>query len=538
MGEVIDTLSIFSITCYLNKKEAASMESIQIRNIRSLTNTGPIRIAPITLLVGQNSSGKSTFARLFPMLKQGSEARTREPFLWLGRLVDFGSAQDAFSRFPTTRQLGISIRQKIPSHLLDARRRIWHPSGTTHTAPEIVDLSIDYCFADKHMTTPTYKYTFEYRKQNVIVEINDSGKITGLYINGSDYSNSPFGSMVVSAWIGPFPNFDLNEDAVTDGKLLSGELRKFLRNNLDGRTSDERAITLARALVSGSITTLMDRALTTPAGDVYWRRQVASWTPDSKKRKQLTDLVVAQQFFGEVGAVVVAQIRRELSNIKYVTPLRASAERYYRLQGLSVEEIDPQGQNIAMFIHNLSAPERLGFSDWMHRFFGVHVKTSPSQGHVSLFLTDGDSSNDGYNLADTGFGYSQMLPILVQLWSAGARKQKSSSLTGGPIIFAIEQPELHLHPKLQAKLADVFLAAINAANEVGVDLRLIIETHSEQIVSTLGLRIARETARLEDINVVLFEKTEMQQPTKVREAEFRPDGVLKSWPYGFFEADV
>ena len=514
------------------------MESIQIRNVRSLTNTGSIRIAPITLLVGQNSSGKSTFARLFPMLKQGSEARTREPFLWLGRLVDFGSAQDAFSRFPSTDQLGISITQKVASHLLDARRRMWPPSSAIPAAQEIVNLSIDYCFSDKLSVISTYKYTFEYREQIVIVEISDSGKITGLFINGSDYSNSPFSSMLVSTWIGPFPNFDLDEDAVTGGKLLSSELRKFLRNNLDGRTSDERAITLARALVSGSITTLIDRALSTPAGDVYWRRQVASWIPGSDKRKQLTDLDVAQQFFGEVGTAVVAQIRRDLINIKYVTPLRASAERYYRLQGLSVEEIDPQGQNIAMFIHNLSPTERTAFSGWMHRFFGVHVKTSPSQGHVSLLLTDGDGSDDGYNLADTGFGYSQMLPILVQLWSAGARKQKYSPIAGGPIIFAVEQPELHLHPKLQAKLADVFLAAIEAARAAGIDLRLVIETHSEQIVSTLGLRIARKQAKVEDVNVVLFEKTEMQQPTTVREAEFGPDGSLKSWPYGFFEADI
>lgn len=514
------------------------METLQIRNVRSLTDTGPVRIAPITLLVGQNSSGKSTFARFFPMLKQGSEARTREPFLWLGRLVDFGSAQEAFSRFPNGRQLGISIQQKVSSNLLDARRRNWTTQGSTPPTPEVVKLSIDYCFAERHSVTPTYRYTFEYRQQVVIVEIDDSGKITGLYINGSDYSNSPFSSMIVSTWVGPFPNFDLNEDAVTGGRLLSSELRKFLRNNLDGRTSDERATTLARALVSGSITTLIERALTTPAGDVYWRRQVASWSTNSDKRKQLTDLVVAQQFFGEVGSAVVAQIRRGLANIKYVTPLRASAERYYRLQGLSVEEIDPQGQNIAMFIHNLSQGERSDFSNWMNRFFGVSVETLPSQGHVSLFLKDGASGNDGYNLADTGFGYSQMLPILVQLWSAGARKQKSTLLSSGPTIFSIEQPELHLHPKLQAKLADVFLAAVDAAREIGVDLRLVVETHSEQIVSTLGLRIARGTAKLQDVNIVLFEKAHMEQPTKVREAEFGPDGVLKSWPYGFFEANV
>lgn len=515
------------------------METLQIRNVRSLTDTGHIRIAPITLLVGQNSSGKSTFARFLPMLKQGSEARTREPFLWLGRLVDFGSSQEAMSRFPTSRQLGISIKQKVSSYILDARRRSWTVQTTTAAPPpEVVTLSIDYCFAEKASNPPTYKYTFEYRQQVVIVEIDDIGKIVGLLINGSNYSNSPYSSMFVSTWVGPFPSFDLNEDAVTTGRLLSSELHKFIRGNLDARTSNERAATLANALVSGSITNLFERALKTPAGDVYWRRQVSSWGQGSNKRKQLTDLVVAQQFFGEVGAAVVTQIRRELVNVKYITPLRASAERYYRLQGLSVEEIDPQGRNIAMFIYNLAPSERQDFSKWMYRFFGVSVETKSSQGHVSLFLKDESIGTEGYNLADTGFGYSQMLPILVQLWSAGARKQKSALRLSAPTIFAIEQPELHLHPKLQAKLADVFLAAIEAAREIGVDLRLVIETHSEQIVSTLGLQISRRKARAKDINIVLFEKEHMEQPTKVREAEFGEDGVLQSWPYGFFEANI
>lgn len=512
------------------------METLQIRNIRSLADTGHIRIAPITLLVGQNSSGKSTFARFLPLLKQGSEARTREPFLWLGRLVDFGSAQEALSRFAEKKRLGISIQQKVSSQLLDARRRGYPFSPSS--PPEIVTLSIDYDLPEKNSNSVVFKYSFEYRKQIVIVEIDETSKIIGLKINGTDYSNSPLRSMFVTSWLGPFPIFEPNEETIASGKSPSSELLKFIRTNVDGRTSNERTSALARALVTGSITTLFERALETSAGDVYWRRQVKSWGPNSDNRKQLTDLIVAQQFFGEVGFSVVSQVRRELGNIKYVTPLRASAERYYRLQGLSIEEIDPQGQNIAMFIHNLATAERLDFSKWMNRFFGVSVETRPSQGHVSLFLKEEVSDTGGYNLADTGFGYSQMLPILVQLWAAGTRKPRSAIRLGGPTFFTIEQPELHLHPKLQAKLADVFLAAIAAAKEVGVDLRLVIETHSEQIVSTLGLRIARGQAKREDINVVLFEKEHMEKPTKVREAEFGLDGALKSWPYGFFEANI
>ena len=66
------------------------MRFIGIKNLRSLKNVEPIEIKPITILVGKNSSGKSTFLRTFPLLKQTIEAKTAEPILWYGKYVDFG----------------------------------------------------------------------------------------------------------------------------------------------------------------------------------------------------------------------------------------------------------------------------------------------------------------------------------------------------------------------------------------------------------------------------------------------------------------
>lgn len=513
------------------------MEYLQIRNIRSLTDTGKIRLAPITLLVGQNSSGKSTFARFLPMLKQGAEARTREPFLWLGRLVDFGSAQEAYSRFSQDQRLGITLEVFVSSYVLDARRRtLASLTQTQGLTTELVTLSIDYCFRGQIDSAPTYEYVLKYRDQDIKININDAGRILSLLINESDYSELAINTALISSWFGPIPSFEILEVESVGSKSIYAELLKLVRMNLDGRTGIDRAQRLARALAVGPISKLYERSLEAPAGDEYWRRQVRLWGPKSKQLRKLGELVTAFQFFSEISSSVALLVRRQLTNIRYITPLRASAERYYRLQGLSVEEIDPQGQNIAMFLHNLSASEKDSFGSWMEKFFGVEVTTQSSQGHVSLFLKDRSTDQPGYNLADTGFGYSQMLPILVQLWSIGTKKRSGVQATT-PTIFAIEQPELHLHPKLQAKLSDVFLNAVSAAREIGVDLRLIIETHSEQIVSTLGIRIAQGTASTNDVNVVLFEKRGIEQPTAVRETEFTAKGTLKSWPYGFFEAD-
>lgn len=73
------------------------LDKIRIQNVRSLKDTGEIKLSPITLLVGENSSGKSTFLRMFPLLKQSICKRTNGPVLWAGDVddyVDFGSFQE------------------------------------------------------------------------------------------------------------------------------------------------------------------------------------------------------------------------------------------------------------------------------------------------------------------------------------------------------------------------------------------------------------------------------------------------------------
>jgi AAA15 family ATPase/GTPase len=71
------------------------MDSIRVERLRCLADTGDIQLKPITVLLGQNSSGKSTFLRILPLLKQSLESRTTGPILWSGRLVDFGNFEDA-----------------------------------------------------------------------------------------------------------------------------------------------------------------------------------------------------------------------------------------------------------------------------------------------------------------------------------------------------------------------------------------------------------------------------------------------------------
>jgi hypothetical protein len=129
---------------------------------------------------------------------------------------------------------------------------------------------------------------------------------------------------------------------------------------------------------------------------------------------------------------------------------------------------------------------------------------------------------------DVGIGVSQVLPVLVSAYASSGR------------LLAIEQPEIHLHPALQAELGDVVVeSALGGAGN-----GFLIESHSEHLLLRI-MRRMRETAagaltegvppvRPEDVMVLFVEPDGAQ--SLVREMPLNERGELvKAWPGGFFE---
>lgn len=154
-----------------------------------------------------------------------------------------------------------------------------------------------------------------------------------------------------------------------------------------------------------------------------------------------------------------------------------------------------------------------------------------TEGHISLIIKD---SVDGpeTNLADTGYGYSQMLPIVTLLWMI----HKDGRIKNNERTVVIEQLELHLHPAYQAKMMEVFVNIVNEARKKNIDLKIIFETHSETMINKLGELIADKQIDNKDVNVIVFNKT--NHTTEVEQKEYDEDGLLKGWPVDFFSPEV
>jgi predicted ATPase len=135
-------------------------------------------------------------------------------------------------------------------------------------------------------------------------------------------------------------------------------------------------------------------------------------------------------------------------------------------------------------------------------------------------------------MADVGFGYSQLLPIVIQLWTMLNNKNKINNYQYYTLL--IEQPELHLHPALQARLIKAFISVINAYKKQELNIRFILETHSESMINTLGHCVSENSISTDDVAIYIFEKS-LDNSTKITKGYFNEDGFIENWPFGFFE---
>lgn len=217
-----------------------------------------------------------------------------------------------------------------------------------------------------------------------------------------------------------------------------------------------------------------------------------------------------------------------LDRVLFLGPMRARAERTTNV-GQGIEDyVGPAGEEMAAILH--ARPEILAqVNDWCDRLgLGYHVRmldpVSPevvqTAGDLAV-LALVDVRHDPPILVSAravGFGIGQLLPIIAQAVLA----------SNGLVI--VEQPEVHLHPRVQAAVGDLFIDTVRSGRA-----QLLVETHSEHLVLRL-LRRVRE-GRLDPSDLgILYVDLDEEGSAHVRRLEVDSEGdLVDGWPGGFFD---
>ena len=534
------------------REVSEKMFSFGVKNLRRLYNVEPIDLKPITILVGRNSSGKSTFLRALPLLRQSALTRTSSPILWFGDFVDFGSYEGAVSDNDSKRN--IAFKFALDDFVLDARRYYGY-NGFVVANPSLHRMGVQceitlrahrdvvqLCFIEVSMSDGT----------NFSVKIEEGGTVSALNVNGKNCLN-----------FFPGTRFNVSQGSILPVLFAAAERAESLERALPFSEIRASASYLAKLYKPWLDKRMKEDAVTELCAlmllESDFSKQVLEATAGKTSVRSFSKLLkeiagrdvhnlyeITKQVHKASQAVTLfrglsERLREIISSVLYIGPARARSERYYRYQDLSVSEIDSDGKNFPMFLNSLREAQFKNLSGWVESLFGYRLELTKSAGHISINVVEGNAKT---NVVDTGYGVSQILPVLGQIWwslnkPADARRPRSNQV---PSLLVIEQPELHLHPAHQAFLADALVQVIARSRQSTRrgETNFVIETHSETLVNRLGRMIGEGKLSQDDVQIVLFEPDEDgdERRTSVRIANFGEDGQLINWPYGFFQPSV
>ena len=414
---------------------------LKLENFKIWRSTGPVRLAPITLLLGTNSSGKSSLIQSLLLIRQtvkGDDPNLdlnlgnpdADDSVTLGQFKDLLCRHGAASESTTATQVGIEFRWSEDglaenSTLFSAR----YNKGSAGSA-ELVYLRLG---------KDGQGFSVQRRKP-------------GIYRLSLATQAKPLGQ---SADFRPQRSFAFS--ASTLNKLKEkGELIKPIGPTL----LDE----LGRIIYLGPVRRLAQR-------DYVWSGRMPAHIGDDGAKA--------------VDALIASGVARQ----------RAKK----RNQALPAEAL--------LFEQTIRWMKEMNLAD------GLSIRALGSSARYELLIeNDGQASN----LKDVGVGVSQVLPVIVAALFAQP----------GHIVI-VEEPESHLHPLAQSKLAEL-LAQVSKDRNV----QFIVETHSEHLFRRMQTLIAKQQIKPKEAAMYFVERD--GKAARMRPLELDDFGRVKNWPEGFF----
>jgi predicted ATPase len=456
------------------------LTSIKIENFKAFADSGEIPLKPLTFLMGPNSSGKSSLIQALLVIKQTLDTRDRSRQLVSeGELTSVGSYQDFVFRHESDRRVRFGASFKVAPDAMAERMGRTAPALARYIGTDgmaISNIRFDVEFQRQARTHRVFPTTTTITTSPDVINLQRTLSSRGVYRTQLE-----------------IPQFSVSYDAETEGPSRFHEAFPASEPRSIGSWPHEQMELWDERPRASRVAQL--------------QHSMFSWTRSLTHRMALA-------------------IQRQFGELAYLGPMRVIPDRLYLATGEAPEDVGLMGEMTFEALWSTQSGHRrpTELLRWVNKWMAnldiaarVRLVRLAGSNYYSLVITD-SKTNTEINLVDTGFGASQVLPIIVQ----GLYGPKDRTLL-------LEQPEIHLHPRGQSVLADCLLDMVKSG------LSLIVETHSEHIINRVQRRIAEGEFKCGNVAIHYFQRTKEGSqivPLELNEyGQFEDHGI----PAGFFD---
>lgn len=558
------------------------INKIGIENFRIFKEYTEFELKPITLLTGPNNAGKSSFTKLLLLLKNGIQKLNftegmhnlesfdkvlnwdlKEKIL----KIDFNCDIEYFNDFTIQNYYENEILNKIVlrnknNEFIKYFTKDDSDSNTSFTHSTIVNLNINYLIDliyNKELKCKLYENRLpklrhnEFGEEEIEIIPHKVIILSELPVEkDNDIHNVDFHSVIKTndpsndKYINPqnIPYYALNNEIdnlakdyliynvfVNNGNITEEhkneivDLQVELFNNLEffewgnefSIESLKKILPQINVQVKDQISSFFKNKLNEQKVEVL-ESELGNLIFNLKSipNKDLPNFITDNSLFGKFENFDAIS-KKDLEGIEYISANRGSQKRV--LSNRSDNEIDA----IVVAFYNKSKENRAFFNEILEILeIDGKIEIERYENTISVvYLLTNDRK---IALADLGFGFSQLFPIIMKIIMC----------LNENTILIIEEPEANLHPNLQSKLADVFVACI----KYNSGLKLVIETHSEYFIRKLQYYTKAKKITTEESVIYYFnaDKYVTSQEPKVKKIEIRENGSLSDiFGPGFYD---